>query len=262
MPAHVGPTCNVHTTSVDERYTIPCLRSVPCDSYPFLCFLRATCVRAGSIAAKLVLPQDPVIGWLTRGIPLLTVPLHAVFILAVGQMFADWWVCMGCVCFMIGDGAVTYFGSAIPAAYATFHAPMKFVKKAKLKGTLCMLLGVIFMFMGLTTNDLISTSMPEVSFNVDVNVSSLLHTVIIFVAKFMISKNLMTIIFSDCVISLVFSINTELQNQDLQRPYQHEVRLETVSRQSTALDLCFIDSIVDGRRIAGCRGSAVRAFTS
>ncbi len=67
-------------------------------------------VQKAAYAAKQVFPQDPFAGWIVRAAPMLAIPLHAVFILVVGQMFSDWFVCCACICLMIGLSAVPLFG--------------------------------------------------------------------------------------------------------------------------------------------------------
>jgi hypothetical protein len=181
-------------------------------------------VPTGSITAKLVFPQDPMVGWIVRGVPLLTVPLHAVFLLVIGQMFADWWICAACICFMIGDGALTWFGQNIPRSYTTWEGPKKQIGIAKKKGLAFSVLGLVFLLIGLAYNDLL----PELSLSVKLDfrrVMNLLHTVALFVFKFIISKTLVTTIFCDFIIDMVFCVNDELQNRNLQDPYQREVRV-------------------------------------
>jgi hypothetical protein len=55
---------------------------------------------------------------------------------------------------------------------------------------------------------------------------NLLHTIVLFVLKFLISKNLVTIIFCDFILKMVFGVNEEMQNYQLQDPYQREVRTQ------------------------------------
>jgi hypothetical protein len=43
-------------------------------------------LQKAAYAAKMVFPQDPFAGYIVRTVPLLAVPLHAVFILLVGQV--------------------------------------------------------------------------------------------------------------------------------------------------------------------------------
>lgn len=109
----------------------------------------------GATTAKLIFPQDPMVGWIVRGVPMLSLPLHAVFLLVIGQMFSDWWICLAVICLMIGDGALTWFGQKIPNSYATWQGPKQAISTAKKKGLLFTILGLILLVIGLASNDLL-----------------------------------------------------------------------------------------------------------
>lgn len=100
-----------------------------------------------------------------------------------------------------------------------------------MKGWLFQLAAVALLIIAVATNDTIANSRPDMSLN-DIsseaitwsNISSFLHAVLIFAAKFVISKTQLTIIGADLILALLFTIGSDLQNSDIQGPYQKESR--------------------------------------
>lgn len=193
----------------------------------------------GAVTAKLIFPQDPMIGWIIRAVPLLKVPLHAILILVIGQIFSDWYICGACVCFIIGDTALTIFGADIVESYATFEGPKMAIKRAKLKGLLFHIAGSILLVVFLATNDILGDIMPDISLKVSVSAESvlkLLKMIFIFIAKFIVSKTLVQILFCDFIMTIVFRVTHELQNQSLQLPFQREAGMADIFMRRTRLD--------------------------
>jgi hypothetical protein len=68
---------------------------------------------------------------------------------------------------------------------------------------------------------------PEISLRLTITVTrvwNFTHWLLVFVAKFYISKLQVTIIGADFIISLIFTILTDLKNKTIQEPYQNEAR--------------------------------------
>ena len=113
-------------------------------------------LQQAAYAAKQVFPQDPFIGWIVRAVPLLAVPLHAVFIFLIGQMFSDWFVCFACIFLIIGMSAVTIFGAGITPPDTEARNVVDAYKAAKKKGLIFNVLAGLCLVAAVATNDLIS----------------------------------------------------------------------------------------------------------
>ena len=95
-------------------------------------------------------------GWIVRAVPLLAIPLHAVFIFLIGQMFSDWFVCLACICLLIGMASVTVFGDAITPPDTEAQNIVDAYAKAKKRGKVFNVVAVILLMVAVATNNLIA----------------------------------------------------------------------------------------------------------
>lgn len=185
-------------------------------------------LQKASYAVKQVFPQDAFVGWIVRAVPLLAVPLHAVFIMLIGQIFSDWFVCVACICLLIGMSAVTIWFREGTKPFDNAEDIVTDYKKAKKKGLAFNLIAVLSIAVAIASNDLISKSMPEISLRPPEglglsNVLGFLHFGLVFIANFFISKLQITIIGADFMMQLVFTLVEHLNDANMQKSYQEEV---------------------------------------
>ncbi len=183
-------------------------------------------LQKASYAVKQVFPQDAFAGWIIRAMPLLAVPLHAVFILLIGQIFSDWFICAACVCLLIGMICITIWFDEGTKPTNDAQDIVDDFKKAKKKGLIFNIVAGIFILLAVATNDLISITMPEISLKVDITAEKVLnfiHTMTVFAANFVISKIQVTILGADLMINLIFTLVAHLQDKEMQQPYCDEV---------------------------------------
>ena len=122
-------------------------------------------------------------------------------------------------------------GQDIPPPTADASASVSAFNKASTKGWAFQLAAVVLFVVAVATNNTISKSRPDISL-IDIssealtwnNLSSFLHAVTIFAAKFIISKTQLTIIGADFILGLLFTIGLDLENDAIQGPYQKESR--------------------------------------
>eukprot|EP01048_Picozoa_sp_COSAG05_P006601 COSAG05_NODE_437_length_9835_cov_3.761915_3_plen_217_part_00 len=162
-------------------------------------------------------------------------------------MFSDWFVCAACVCTMLALSSATIYGQDLPPPATDFKPPLFSFESAKKKAMIWHVLALVFLLLAVATNDMLATSMPEISLNVpkvtSKNVSGFLHTVIIFAAKFVISKTQLTIIGADFLLGALFTIVHDRENTDLQQPYQDEAALAHFELTRPCQQPTFLDSI-------------------
>eukprot|EP01043_Picozoa_sp_COSAG02_P032304 COSAG02_NODE_2152_length_9655_cov_6.433654_8_plen_461_part_00 len=215
-------------------------------------------LQRAALAAKLVFPQDPFVGWIVRAVPLLAVPLHTVFILLVGQMFSDWWVCLACVCLMIAMSAITLFGAGVIPPTADAGEINRAFTKAKRKGVAFNLFAVLFFVAAVATNESLSEIMPGLSVSSDQeeqinvgNTARLVHWVCIFFCNFFVTRIQVTIMGADMILSMMYEMNQHLENQELQAPYRDEAKqacegMIRVSQEGDLPPLGFLSDLFGG----------------
>lgn len=126
-------------------------------------------------------------------------------------------------------------GQGIAPPAEDHYVPVSAFNSASMKGWLFQLAAVVLLIVSVATNDTIATSRPDMSLT-DIsseaitwsNISSFVHAVLIFAAKFVISKTQLTIIGADLVLALLFTIGSDLQNSAIQGPYRKESRHASV----------------------------------
>ena len=186
-------------------------------------------LQRAAFCAKSIFPQDPYVGWIVRAVPLLAVPLHAVFILLIGQMFADWFICLACLCLMVALSAVTIFGAGIVPPTADATEPDSAFTSAKRKGILFNILALLFLVAAIATNETLMEILPKLSLSSDEpvefdQVARLVHWILIFLCKFHVTKIQVTIMGADFILSMMFQITEDLENEELQVPYRTEAK--------------------------------------
>jgi hypothetical protein len=160
-------------------------------------------------------------------VPLLAVPLHAVFIFLIGQMFSDWFVCLACIFLLVGMSSVTIFGKGITPPDTDAQTIVAEFKQAQRKGLAFNVLAVVCLVLAVATNGLVSQTFPEISLRGDLTLAKVwgfVHWIVIFVAKFFVSKLQVTIIGADAIIGLIFTLVIDLDDKVIQAPYQSEAR--------------------------------------